>query len=72
MKDKFYEKLKNLIDSTYVHGNNNHLNGRVGKNNRGIEKIMGTERERIQNSNGKRLIELRMQKSLIIPNKIQA
>lgn len=44
------------------------LNGRIGSNNKGVEEYMGTEGEKVQNGNGKRIIEMCRNHQLIIAN----
>lgn len=44
------------------------MNGRIGKQNREIENIMGVEGEEVKNNNGERIIKLCIENNLIITN----
>lgn len=68
-KDKFFIDLQEEIDSTnnriIIMGD---LNGRVGKNNKGIEYCLGKYGEETRNDNGSRVIELCVENELKIGN----
>lgn len=68
-KNKFYEELQEEVDNAMyeiiIMGD---LNGRVGKNNRGIEEYLGKHGEQVQNTNGKRILELCQTNDLVVAN----
>lgn len=68
-KDKFFEEVQKAIDdggeSILVMGD---LNGRVGKQNEGIEEYLGKEGETTKNNNGDRIIEISIENNLVIAN----
>lgn len=67
-KEKFFKEIQKIIDKSnkniIIMGD---LNGRVGRNNNGIERYMGKEGEH-KNSNGEKIIELCIENDLIIAN----
>ena len=68
-KDQFYQELQEVIDGCnkndiiIVTGD---LNARVGNDNSGYERTMGTHGYGIQNDNGERLCEFSQQNGLVI------
>lgn len=68
-KDQFWEILQKEIDSQrnniIIMGD---LNGRVGNNNKGIERYLGRYGERTKNSNGERILELCRENDLVVAN----
>lgn len=69
LKDEFWEKLQTTLDNSkgkiYILGD---LNARVGRNNSGIEDILGIFGEPTINSNGKRLLDFCRINNLIVSN----
>lgn len=68
-KDLFFNNLQMILDR----GVNNKivlgdLNGRVGNDNTGIERNMGTEGEQVKNNNGERIINLSIDNDFVITN----
>lgn len=68
-KDSFWENLQKEIDAStskiIILGD---LNGRVGNNNKGIERYLGTHGEATRNDNGNRLLQLCIENDLVVTN----